>query len=846
MFQKGVRFRRLLPLVTIIIGIALLVGLSLSIAKRMNQLRGTPADDLTWNLVQVEVDVLLLLDETLLIRQSQTPDITTIRRRFDNLYSRSGTVHDAPVFAKMRLDDAFDSQLSALGSRLNKIAKIIDRSDQELLNDLDQLISELVSAREEAHQIALTGIGLRSQYEDAERASFIRLLLGAAIVSLAIILFLGYLLVTIVRQYRLYQEASDAIGHANARIKSSFDVSSDAIIVTDNKGYILEFNMAAEAVFGFTAFEAIGADVTELIIPHHLRAAYLNKLIRFSKIRKPHLRGKGRFEMTALGKSGEEFPVEISIGTSSDQRGTIFISYLRDITRRLADEKELKTARDEALAAETAKSNFFAVMSHEMRTPLNGIFGTLELLGNSKLSKKQRGYLDIAKQSSDILLHHVNDVLDISRIDADKMELVENNIDLAQFFEDVVTSNETTAVARNNIIELSFENLPKVPVLIDERRMRQIVYNLLSNALKFTNNGTVTIHVSIQTLSNEQTVINFVITDNGVGIRPEDQSFVFDRFYTQEQSYDRIAPGAGLGLAICKNLVEMMGGTITLKSAFEIGSMFTVSLPYRTSTERNLHIPATSKLSDTSSLKGKYILLVEDNEINRLIVYEMLKSEGIIVHEAHNGQEAVELAQAQKYAAILMDVSMPIMNGIDATRTIRSTSGPNQKTKILGLTAHALAEEQERFITSGMDDCLNKPVSQTTLLNALVSGKIISETVSPITSYDLIDFATFNELKQILAPEHLKKIFVDFDLQISALLQSFALMQNAENMNALAANTHKSVGSAGMIGAHSFQQELRSLEQAAKAGDTNGAKANANAVQLAWPATQAAIRTLAT
>jgi len=132
-----------------------------------------------------------------------------------------------------------------------------------------------------------------------------------------------------------------------------------------------------------------------------------------------------------------------------------------------------------------------------------------------------------------------------------------------------------------------------------------------------------------------------------------------------------------------------------------------------------------------------YILLVEDNEINRLIVYEMLKSEGIIVHEAHNGQEAVELAQAQKYAAILMDVSMPIMNGIDATRTIRSTSGPNQKTKILGLTAHALAEEQERFITSGMDDCLNKPVSQTTLLNALVSDKNISETIAqPIQDFE--------------------------------------------------------------------------------------------------------------
>lgn len=845
LFQKGVRLRRLLPLVTIIIGIALLVGLSLNIAKRMNQLRAAPADNLTWTLSQVEVDVLLLLDETLLTRQSRTTDVTTIRRRFDNLYSRTSTLRDAPVFARMRLDDAFDSQLSTLERCLNKLAQIIDGSDQELSNNLDQLINELTRVREEAHQIALTGIGLRSQFADAERASFGGLLLGTAIVSLALILFLGFLLITILRQYRLHQEASDAVGHANARIKSSFDVSLDAIIVANDKGLILEFNEAAETVFGFSASEAVGADMSQLIIPHHLRAAHLAGMKRFNETREPHLVGQGRIEITALRKSGEEFPVEISIGMASDHRGMIFISYLRDITKRLADEKELKTARDEALAAETAKSNFLAVMSHEMRTPLNGIFGTLELLGNSKVTKKQRSYLDIAKRSGDILLHHVNDVLDISRMDAGKMELVEDSIDLQQFFEDVVTTNETTADAQNNALELRLDDLPQVSVVMDERRMRQIVYNLLSNALKFTNNGTVTIHVSTETQTDGQHVLSLVITDNGIGIRPEDQKLVFDRFYTQEQSYDRFASGAGLGLTICKNLVEMMGGTIALISTVGLGTTFTLALPFQISDEKRPTASAKTKLSDISSLQGQEILLVEDNEINRLIVHEMLKSNGIIVHEAHNGQEAVELAQSQKYAAILMDVSMPVMNGMDATRIIRSASGPNQKTRILGLTAHALAEEQARFIASGMDDCLDKPVSQTTLLNALVTATITSETTAQKTARDLIDPATFEGLEQILAPERLKKLLTDFDLEISNLLQSFALMQNAEDMDALATNTHKSVGSASMIGAHSFQQELRALEQAAKAGDTNGAKANASAVQLAWPATQAAIRTLA-
>ena len=624
LFQKGVRACRLLPLVTITIGIVLLVGLSLNIAKRMNQLRAAPTDNLTWTLSQVEVDVLLLLDEALVARQSQTANVTTVRRRFDNLYSRTSILRDAPVFSRMRINDVFDSQLSTLELCLNKLAKIIDGSDQALSNDLDQLITDLTRVREVARQIALTGIGLRSHHVDSERASLAGLMFGAAIVSLALVLFLGCLLVTIMRQHRLHQEASDAVGYANTWIKSIFDVSLDAIIVTNDKGHILEFNEAAETVFGFSANEAVGIDMSVLIIPRHFSPVHLVGMNQFDETKKPHLVGQGRIEITARRKSGEEFHVEISVGMASDHRGTIFISYLRDITKRLADEKELEAARDEALAAETAKSNFFAVMSHEMRTPLNGIFGTLELLGNSKVTKKQRNYLNIAKRSGDILLHHVND---ISRMDAGKMELVQDSIDLTQFFEDVITTNETTADAQNNMLELRLDDIPKGSVVLDERRMRQVTYNLISNALKFTNDGTVSIHVSTQTPIDGLPVLNMSVTDTGIGIRPEDQNLVFDRFYTQEHSYDRFASGAGLGLAICNDLVEMMGGTITLESTVGIGSTFTVSVPYRTTVFKRPAALVEEKLSDISSLRGQEILLVEDNEINCLIVHEMAQSQ---------------------------------------------------------------------------------------------------------------------------------------------------------------------------------------------------------------------------
>jgi PAS domain S-box-containing protein len=845
LFEKNDRLRRFVPLGIILIGIVVLAGLALVITQRMNILREAPADNLTWTLSQVEVDVLVLMDEALLVAQSESPNVAEIRRRFDNLYSRTSVLREAPVFANVRTDPVFAEQLKGFEADLTRLSVIVDSSDPDLLDNLQLLITELKPVREKAHAIAITGIKIRSQSSDFERASLARLLLVAAIVTMATIFFLGFVLVLIMRQYQLRQEAIEAVARANARLKSTFDVSLDAIVVANADGIILEFNKAAETVFGFTASEAVGQEMSQMIMPEHLRAAHIAGMERINKTNEARLVGKGRIEITALRKSGEEFPVEISIGMALDHRGTIFISYLRDITERVAAEQDLKAARDDALAAEKAKSNFLAVMSHEMRTPLNGIFGTLELLGNFKITKKQRNYLAIAKRSGDTLLNHVNDVLDISRIDAEKMELVEDRFDLAQFFADVITTNEATADAQRNTLKLHMGNMPIDTVLMDERRMRQITYNLISNALKFTNNGTVTLSANTFADPSGQRTLVFSVVDTGVGIHETEQPHVFERFYTQERSYDRFASGAGLGLAICKQLIEMMGGTISLKSNVGKGSSFTVSVPFKIDTSPKEAVPTAEKSVDLSALQDQKILLAEDNEINRLIVHEMLKTNGMIVHEAHNGQEAVDLAHAHAYAVILMDISMPIMNGADATHLIRTTDGPNQGAKIIGLTAHALPEEHTRFIASGMDSVLNKPISQATLLRALVmaiqDNNLDRHSMHEQTNTDLISSETFAELEQILQPARLQKLISDFDVEITALLAHIPLLLDAGDMGVLATDTHKSIGSSGMIGAHHLQKLLRELEQAAKTKDADHAKTQAASVISAWPATQSAL-----
>ena len=846
LFQAKTKVPQTFPQVIVMIGICLLAGLFMLITQRMNELRQAPGDNLTWSLSQVEVDVLILMDEALLARRNDQSTMSEVRRRFDSFYSRTSTLRDAPVFAPMRNDETFSAQLLKIEQGLEKLTSVVDQPDKALFNDLDKMVQELARIREDAHAIALTGIGLHSQASDAERASLAGLLLTAAVVSMATILFLMFVLFGIMRQHRMHRDVTKSVQRANARLKSSFDVSLDAIIVANDQGVILEFNEAAETVFGFTADEAIGSDMSQLIIPHHLREAHLAGMARYNRTKEPHLVGQGRIEITALRKTGEEFPVEISIGAASDHRGAIFISYLRDITERLAAEEALKSARDEALAAEDAKSNFLAVMSHEMRTPLNGIFGTLELLSNSKVTKKQRGYLEIAKRSGDILMHHVNDVLDISRMEAEKMELVASSFDLKQFFQEVITTNEATADAQSNTLVLELEKMPKRHVLMDERRLRQITYNLLSNALKFTKAGTVTLAATTRVDDRGVEVLEFTVSDTGVGINTEDQPHVFDRFYTQDCSYDRFASGAGLGLAICKQLVEMMGGIISLESTQGKGSSFTVSLPFEADVAQSNVAATVVEEYDTSSLRGKEILLVEDNEINRLIVHEMLATQGILVHEAHNGQQAVDMSKNRAFDVILMDVSMPILNGIDATKCIRQSSGPNQHRPILGLTAHALEQEQTRFVAAGMTECLSKPIAQTTLIQALLRAVQAEsdrpQAAPPKQGQSLISEATFGELAGVFPPERLKKLVTGFEAEISELLKAIPVMLENGDLQALAASAHKSVGSSGMIGALDLQKQLRALEQAAKASDAGLAQTYANAVTEVWPATQTALR----
>lgn len=842
--MRAKRFRRLFPSFVIGISITALVVLFFLITEKLSALREAPGDNVTWTLSQLEVDLLHLLDAGKDALVAEEPDLQEVRRRFNNVYSRASGIAQAPVFAIMRQDEDFTLGLSEVRSRLDSLVPLIDGADEALQGGLPAMLATLAELGEDVRGLAISGISIQSQSSDLERQSFSQLLWLAVGITVALIFFLVVMSYLQLRQHRAFRRISTSADRANTRLKSSFEVSLDAIVVADDSGIILEFNDAAEQVFGYSRQEAIGAQMADLIIPHHMRAAHHAGMERFNRTKEPKLVGQGRIEVTALRKSGEEFPVEISIGQTQDRNGTIFISYLRDITERLEAESDLKQARDDALQAERAKSNFLAVMSHEMRTPLNGIFGTIELLNKTPLRKDQKKYLDIAQRSGDILLHHVNDVLDITRIDAGELELVEHAFDLANFFEDAIKTNEPAALQSGNALHLDTSGITHKWVWGDEQRLRQIVFNLISNAFKFTDKGNVTVAAKTAKIGQGVTLV-FDVSDTGVGISEADQEKIFERFFTQEKSYDRMASGAGLGLAICKQIASQMGGTIAVQSALGQGSTFSVSIPLAVAEAPSQSSDAHSPASKGLELQGHHVLLVEDNEINRTIVREMLELSGAHVSEAHNGLEAIEAASASAYSAILMDISMPKMNGVDATLQIRAGTSANRSTPIVALTAHALKEEQERFLEAGMNACLNKPVSQADLVHGLSEvlglGTMEQEAATAATDACLLDPDIFGNLKTVLNSEKLSRLVHKFDAEIGTLLDVLPGQMAEEHFENLASVSHRSVGSAGMIGLLSYQEDLRALENAARSGEAKAVEAAAETVRQNWPETREAL-----
>ncbi|MBS8228429.1 ATP-binding protein [Vannielia litorea] len=815
--------------------IAALVYLSINVARDLRLLNSASSDNVQWTLSQAEVEFLEFQMHLAALPGDEAEELRALRREYDIFYSRITTLEQSAIYSELRSEPEFSRNLRIVKTFLDRTVPLIDSPDAELAGAAPELLARTVEVRPNVRALANSGLNYFAVESDRRRdnvaVTLTQLAVGVTVLVLALLGFAAYLNHLNRQNVRRRREVLESAQRMNVVTSTALD----GVIVVDRSGTVLDFNAAAEQIFGYQATEALGANLGDLIVPEQYREAHDAGMKRMREGGEQRVVGKGRVKLEARRKSGEVFPVEFAIQSAETDEGTIFISFLRDISHRVQAEKELVEARDRALAGEKAKTDFLATMSHEIRTPLNGLLGNLELLEGTRLTARQDRYIRNMNTSGKLLMSHISDVLDITKYDAGKLRLRPVAMNLSTLLQDIVDNQSGAALAQDTTLEWGWSGPQLDWIRADRDKLQHVLMNVIGNAVKFTRGGRVTVEAEqVDGAAGPQ--LQITVSDTGIGMSSELQAHIFDDFMTGDTSYDREVGGTGLGLGIAKRFVTALGGEIEVESEEGVGSSFQVRLPVEPIAAPGPEVAARKPRSVAAASR---VLLVEDNEINRVVAREMLEAAGHSVTVAHNGREAVERAEAEPFDLILMDISMPVMDGREATRTIRAGHGPCARVPIIALTANAVAEEQEAFLAGGMDDIVTKPLSRAALervmadhIGAAAPGRG-PETPAVAGSY-------IDELRDTLGVEALGGLLDRFAEEVEALL-GFLESSAEEDLVETAARTHKIAGSAATLGAVALRSALVAIEEAAKTGDGAALRDGIAALPRVWSETRPAL-----
>jgi len=629
---------------------------------------------------------------------------------------------------------------------------------------------------------------------------------------------------TIVRDTTERRRTEKALRERQLDYRRVIDSAHDAIIIFEAESEIvLDVNLRTCTLYGFTREELIG---------HPL--GHISQQVEQGRLYDPNTLRRGehqRFETVQYLKDGSEVTLEILATPIRYHGRDAVLSINRDISAERRA-RELHLAKEAAEQANQAKSQFLANMSHEIRTPMAGIIGMAELLNKSRLPPQDAEYIKVIRASANGLLEVIDDILDFSKIEAGKLSLNIVPFQLSDLLSGISSLLAPRAEAKG--VELRVEAASGVPTKLegDPARLRQVLINLVSNAIKFTRQGEVQVKISLEQDHPRRPLLRFAVSDTGIGIPPEAQEHLFAPFTQADSSTARRFGGTGLGLAISKRLVQLMGGNIELESTSGSGTTcwFDLSLRRASSTatfSRDLSEENTAPMPAAEAQRGRFLLLLaEDNPVNQLVAKRQLELMGYRVECVENGQQALDAIARKTYDLVLMDCQMPEVDGYEATRRIRQRESSAEHLPIIALTAHAMKGDQEKCLAAGMDDYLSKPFREeqlAALIDRWLAAAAVDESAAPLRQRSAIDNERLDILRtlgQRTGRDVLSEVIDLYFEQSNERLDELRQAVEAGDLPAVKQAAHSLRGSSSNLGAMPLAQYLGKLEKTAREGRT--------------------------